>query len=88
MGVRHAFVEHTLDGAVVRGALLDLVVQLGLQLRGRGQVARGLALMLRFAGGTSWEKTRRLPEASAHEDDLRTLAYRLIDAAGLKRGPV
>ncbi|MEU3796068.1 hypothetical protein AB0F07_40955, partial [Streptomyces fructofermentans] len=50
------------------------------------QVARGLTLALRFAGGTSWEKTRRLPEASAHDDDLRTLAYRLIDAAGLQRG--
>ncbi|MCW8102705.1 DNA polymerase Y family protein [Streptomyces tauricus] len=84
--VRHSFVQHTLDGAVVRGALLDLVVQLGLQLRQRGQAARGLALTLRFAGGTAWEKTRRLPEASAHEDDLRTLAYRLIDAAGLQRG--
>ncbi|MEU3795793.1 hypothetical protein AB0F07_39430, partial [Streptomyces fructofermentans] len=50
------------------------------------QVARGLTLALRFAGGTSWEKTRRLPEASAHDEDLRTLAYRLIDAAGLQRG--
>lgn len=42
--------------------------------------------MLKFAGGTSWEKTRRLPEPSAHDDDLRTLAYRLMDAAGLQRG--
>ncbi|MFH8468134.1 hypothetical protein [Streptomyces sp. NPDC017991] len=84
--VRHSFVQHTLDGAVVRGALLDLVVQLGLQLRERGQVARGLTLALRFVGGTGWEKTRRLPEASAHEDDLRTMAFRLIDAAGLQRG--
>ncbi|MGW0572966.1 DNA polymerase Y family protein [Streptomyces tauricus] len=84
--VRHSFVQHTLDGAAVRGALLELVVRLGLQLRGRGQVARGLTLALRFAGGTGWEKTRRMPEASAHEDDLRTMAYRLIDAAGLQRG--
>ncbi|MFE7069036.1 hypothetical protein ACFU96_02925 [Streptomyces sp. NPDC057620] len=84
--MRHTFAQHTLDGAVVRGALLELVVRLGLQLRDRGQVARGLTLALRFAGGTAWEKTRRLPEASAHEDDLRTMAYRLIDAAGLQRG--
>jgi DNA polymerase-4 len=66
--------------------LLELVVTLGLQLRRRGQVARGLTVSLRFAGGTSWEKTRRLREASAHDDDLRTAAYRLIDAAGLQRG--
>jgi hypothetical protein len=34
----------------------------------------------------NWEKTRRLAEPSAHEDDLRALAYRLLDAAGLQRG--
>ncbi|MFF2431284.1 DNA polymerase Y family protein [Streptomyces mirabilis] len=84
--VSHTFPRHTLDGAAVRAALLDLVVTLAHQLRGRGQAARGLTLTLRFATGTTWEKTRRLPEASAHDDDLRTLAYRLIDAAGLQRG--
>ncbi|MEU5116644.1 hypothetical protein AB0G64_34725 [Streptomyces longwoodensis] len=84
--VRHAFDRHTLDGSAVRAALLDLVVQLGLLLRGRGQAARALTLSLRFAGGTSWERTRRLAEPSAHEDDLRLLAYQLMDAAGLQRG--
>ncbi|MFE9687806.1 hypothetical protein [Streptomyces sp. NPDC006285] len=84
--VRHTFDDHTLDGATVRAALLELVVQLGQLLRGRSQVVRGLTLVLRFAGGTSWERARRLPEASAHDDDLRTMAYRLIDAAGLQRG--
>ncbi|MER5927277.1 DNA polymerase Y family protein [Streptomyces mirabilis] len=84
--VSRTFPRHTLDGAAVRAALLDLVVTLALQLRRRGQAARGLTLTLRFATGTTWEKTRRLPEASAHDDDLRTLAYRLIDAAGLQRG--
>ncbi|GHA70323.1 hypothetical protein GCM10010372_81960 [Streptomyces tauricus] len=86
VSVRYSFVQQTLDGGVVRGTLLDLVVRLGLQLRERGQVARGLTLALRFAGGTGWEKTRRLPEASAHEDDLRSMAFRLIDGAGLQRG--
>ncbi|MGW2713945.1 DNA polymerase Y family protein, partial [Streptomyces sp. NPDC001356] len=33
--VGHRFTHHTLDGAVVRAALLDLVVRLGLQLRHR-----------------------------------------------------
>lgn len=51
-------------------------------------MARGLTLTLRFAGGTTWEKTRRLAEASAHDDDLRAMAYRLIDAAGLQRGRI
>ncbi|MGI5517159.1 hypothetical protein [Streptomyces sp. CA-106131] len=80
------FARHTLDGADVRAALLELVVRLGHLLRRRGQAARGLTLTLRFAGGARWDKTRRLPEASAHDDDLRALVYRLMDAAGLQRG--
>jgi DNA polymerase-4 len=84
--VRHRFDEHTLDGAAVRAALLELVVRLGTRLRGRGQAARALTLTLKFAGGSSWEKTRRLTAPSAHEDDVRRLAYQLMDAAGLQRG--
>ncbi|MFE9647463.1 hypothetical protein ACFYO0_25770 [Streptomyces sp. NPDC006365] len=83
--VRCSFPRHTLDGAAVRASLLDLVVQLGHLLRRRGQAARALTLSLRFAGGTSWDTTRRLPEPSAHDDDLRTLAYQLMDAASLQR---
>ncbi|MFC9105440.1 hypothetical protein ACFT08_31260 [Streptomyces rochei] len=41
---------------------------------------------MRFADGTSWEKTRRLTEPSPHDDDLRLLAYQLMDATGLQRG--
>ncbi|MEV7003797.1 hypothetical protein AB0N62_39965 [Streptomyces sp. NPDC093982] len=80
------FARHTLDGAGARAALLDLVVKLGLLLRRRGQAARALTLKLTFAGNSSWEKTRRLAEPSAHDDDLRTLAYQVMDAAGLQRG--
>ncbi|MYT24502.1 hypothetical protein GTW69_30190, partial [Streptomyces sp. SID7760] len=65
--------------------LLALVVRLGAVLRGRRQAARALSLTLQFAGGTRWERTRRLPEASGHDEDLRTAAYRLLDAAGLQR---
>ncbi|MEU0195993.1 hypothetical protein ABZ250_40290 [Streptomyces afghaniensis] len=42
--------------------------------------------MLRFVGGNRWEKTRRLGEPSAHDDDLRAVAYQLMDTAGLQRG--
>ncbi len=83
--VRHRFPRHTLDGATVRAALLDLVVQLGHLLRRRGQAAQALTLTLKFAGGTGWDRTRRLPEPSAHDEDLRILAYQLMDAAGLQR---
>ncbi|MET7738489.1 hypothetical protein ABZT02_45640 [Streptomyces sp. NPDC005402] len=84
--VRYHFDQHTLDGAEVRAALLQLVVQLGTRLRGRGQVARALTLTLTFAGNSSWEKTRRLAAPSGHDDDLRQLAYQLMDAAALQRG--
>jgi DNA polymerase-4 len=84
--VRSTFPRHILDGAEVRTALLDAVVRLALLLRRRHQAARGLTLTLTFAGGGRWEKTRRLTEPSAHDDDLRTTAYQLMDAAGLQRG--
>ncbi|MFI0515795.1 hypothetical protein ACH3Y9_40435 [Streptomyces sp. WSLK1-5] len=84
--VRCSFDEHTLDGAIVRAALLQLVVRLGIRLRSHDQVARALTLTLKFAGNSSWEKTRRLAAPSAHEDDLRRLAYQLMDGAGLQRG--
>ncbi|MFC7016033.1 hypothetical protein ACFQMH_30920, partial [Streptomyces viridiviolaceus] len=57
--VRRTFGRHTLDGAEARAALLGLVVTLGRLLRRRDQAARALTLTLKFAGGTSWEKTRR-----------------------------
>lgn len=77
---------HHADGPAVRAALLDLVTQLGHLLRHRGQAARGLTLTLRFSGDASWEKSRRLSSPSGHDDDLRTLAHRLLDGAGLQRG--
>ncbi|MFE6165821.1 hypothetical protein ACFQ7F_43755 [Streptomyces sp. NPDC056486] len=83
--VRRHFGRHELDGATVRATLLDLVVELGATLRQREQAARALTLQLRFAGGASWERSRRLTEASGHTEDLRVMAYRLMDAAGLER---
>ncbi|MEV1025922.1 hypothetical protein [Streptomyces sp. NPDC050264] len=84
--VRHRFERQEMDGATVRARLLDLVVRLAATLRSRDQVARGLTLQLDFAAGARWTRTLRLPEASAHDEDLRTAAYRLMDRAGLQRG--
>ncbi|MFF4898083.1 hypothetical protein [Streptomyces sp. NPDC001068] len=84
--VRHRFPHDVLDGATVRSALLGLVVELGAELRRRRQAARALTLTLTFAGGTAWEKTRRLAAPSGHEDDLRQVTYQIMDAAGLQRG--
>ncbi|MFD9984030.1 hypothetical protein ACFWZJ_27015 [Streptomyces massasporeus] len=84
--IRTAFPRHTLDGVEVRATLLDTVVRLALLLRRRDQAARALTLTLKFAGGSTWTKTRRLIEPSHHDDDLRTAAYQLMGAAGLQRG--
>ncbi|MGW4866969.1 DNA polymerase Y family protein [Streptomyces chartreusis] len=84
--VRWRFAQHTPDGADARAALLGLVVHLGLLLRGRDQAARALTLTLTFAGDGRWEKSRRLAVPSGHDDDLRLIAYQLMDAAGLQRG--
>ncbi|MER6211005.1 hypothetical protein [Streptomyces sp. NPDC001642] len=84
--VRHRFPYDIHDGAAARVAPLGLVVQLGAELRRRGQSVRALTFTLPFADGPSWEKTRRMVEPSAHEVDLRLLAYRVKDAAGPQRG--
>ncbi|TLQ38968.1 DNA polymerase Y family protein [Streptomyces marianii] len=84
--VRRRFTQQVLDGAPVRASLLELVVRLGDLLRRRDQAARAVTLQLTFASGAApWEKTRRLREPSAHDEDLRTAAYQLLDAAGLQR---
>ncbi|MGR4852046.1 hypothetical protein [Streptomyces sp. LARHCF252] len=56
------------------------------QAPGRDAAVRALTLTLKFAGGSTWAKLRRLAEPSHHDDDLRTLAYQLMDAAGLQHG--
>jgi 8-oxo-dGTP pyrophosphatase MutT (NUDIX family) len=76
-----------MDGAEVRATVLDTVVRLALLLRRRGQAVRALTLMLTFADGSTWAKTRRLAEPSHHDDVLRVAAYQLMDAASLQRGP-
>ncbi|WP_128092420.1 hypothetical protein [Streptomyces resistomycificus] len=73
--VRCAFPRHALDGAEARARSSRSVVRLGLLLRRRGQVTR--ALTLQFAGGRSGERTYRLAELSAHDDDLRLLVDQL-----------
>ncbi|WP_374938343.1 hypothetical protein [Streptomyces sp. Ru62] len=79
--VRHRCTRHTLDGAAVRAALLDLVVQPRHSCAAAARPARALTLTLRFADRTAREKTRRLPGPFPHENDLRTLAHPLMNAA-------
>ncbi|MFF2306114.1 hypothetical protein ACFVVP_26900 [Streptomyces sp. NPDC058128] len=76
------------DPVLVRAALLDLAVILGDRIRSRGQTARGLTLAVRLADGATTERTRRLPQPSAHTADLRTGTLRLLDAMAFQRARI
>ncbi|MFF9908956.1 hypothetical protein ACF1G2_00005, partial [Streptomyces sp. NPDC013457] len=82
------FERDMLDPVIVRAALLDLAVTLGDRIRGRDQIARGLTLEVRLAGGGTTQRTRRLPQPSAHTDALRTAAMRLLDAMAFQRARI
>ncbi|MGO4635007.1 hypothetical protein AB4225_29375 [Streptomyces sp. 2RAF24] len=84
----HAFAVDTYDPIRIRAALLDLVVTLAGRIRGRDQVTRRVTLAIRLAGGSTVERTKALPQPSAHTEDLRTAAFRLLDAMAFQRARV
>ncbi|MFF9915587.1 hypothetical protein [Streptomyces sp. NPDC013457] len=77
-----------LDPVLVRAALLDLAVELGDRIRSRAQIARGLTLAVRLAGGATAQRTKRLPQPSAHTEDLRVGTLRLLDAMAFQRARI
>ncbi|MEH0407380.1 hypothetical protein ACFY7V_33955 [[Kitasatospora] papulosa] len=83
-----AFGRDVCDPVLVRAAFLDLVVTLGDRIRGRGQIACGLTLAVRLAGGGTAERTKRLSQPSAHTEDLRTGTLRLLDAMAFQRARI
>ena len=85
---RRVFDADTLDPGVVRATLLETAVVLGDRLRKRGQIATGLTLEVALAGGSTLNRTRRLPEPSHHTDDLRAGLYAMFDALHLQRARI
>ncbi|MFD4392606.1 hypothetical protein [Streptomyces sp. NPDC058495] len=83
-----AFFWDETDAASVRAAVLDLVVTIGERIRRRDQVARKLTLTVGLAGGARVARTRALPAASGHTEDLRSTAYRVLDGMALQRARV
>ncbi|MFF9473864.1 hypothetical protein ACF1E9_14755 [Streptomyces roseolus] len=73
------------DAASVRAAVLDLVVTARERIRRRDQVARKVTLTVGFAGAAGVARTRALPTASGHTEDLRTTAYRILNGMALQR---
>ncbi|GAA3043626.1 hypothetical protein GCM10017562_75740 [Streptomyces roseofulvus] len=83
-----AFPWDETDAASVRAAVLSLVVTVGERIRRRDQVARKVNLTIGLAGGASVSRTRTLPAASGHTEDLRSAAYRILDGMALQRARV
>ncbi|MFD8014301.1 hypothetical protein [Streptomyces sp. NPDC058955] len=83
-----AFPWDETDAASVRAAVLDLVVTVGERIRRRDQVARKVTLTIGLADGASVSRTRTLPAASGHTEDLRSAAYRILDGMALQRARV
>ncbi|MBC9715730.1 hypothetical protein H9Y04_24615 [Streptomyces sp. TRM66268-LWL] len=82
------FERDELDPTAHRRALLELTERLGLKLRTSRQVASGLALTVTYADGSTTQRSRTLPEPTAHTAAFTTAAYDLYARLGLQRARV
>ncbi|MFF4699981.1 DNA polymerase Y family protein [Streptomyces chattanoogensis] len=85
---RITFRHDTLDPSVLRAALLQLVVTLGARLRAQDKAATTISVIITLADRSSVTRSRRMPEASGHTEDLRVPAYRILDALALQRARI
>ncbi|MGW2818171.1 DNA polymerase Y family protein [Streptomyces sp. NPDC001415] len=88
LAAERSFPRDELDPVRHRRALLSLAEELGVRLRGAGQVCRSLSLTVRYADRSTTTRTRTLREPSAHSPALADLAYALHAALGLQRARV
>ncbi|MFI6052134.1 hypothetical protein ACIBCO_18845 [Streptomyces violascens] len=88
LAAARSFPRDELDPVRHRRALLSLAEELGVRMRGAGQVCRSLSLTVRYADRSTTTRTRGLREPSAHSPDLADLAYALHAALGLQRARV
>ncbi|MER5966795.1 hypothetical protein [Streptomyces sp. NPDC002057] len=84
----HAFDRDVYDPVLFRAGLLDLAVTLAERVRRREQVIRKVTLSVRFADGTTLDRTRALPHPSAHTEDLRTATFRILDSLAFQRARI
>ncbi|MEV0263283.1 helix-hairpin-helix domain-containing protein [Streptomyces sp. NPDC050617] len=88
LSAEHRFGGDELDPGRRRRALLTLADGLGSRLRTSGQTARGLALTVRYADGSTTVRARAFEEPTAHTPALTAAAYALHAALGLERARV
>ncbi|WP_329165222.1 hypothetical protein OG709_06635 [Streptomyces sp. NBC_01267] len=82
------FPRDELDRDRQRRALLSLSGELGIRMRGEGQVCRSLTLTVRYADRSTTTRSRTLREPTAHSAALTEAAYAIHDALGLQRARV
>ncbi|MER5312623.1 hypothetical protein ABT034_33140 [Streptomyces sp. NPDC002773] len=84
----HAYSRDVYDPVLVRAGLLDLVVTLAERIRRREQIARKVTLSVRLADGSTVDRTRALPQPSAHTEDLRSATFRTLDSMAFQRARI
>lgn len=82
------FDRDELDPVRHRRALLSLSEEVGVRLRGEGQVCRSLALTVRYADRSTTTRTKTLREPTAHSAALTAAAYGIYETLGLQRARV
>ncbi|MFF0064496.1 hypothetical protein ACFYRC_23675 [Streptomyces sp. NPDC005279] len=88
IAAERAFTRDELDPVQHRRALLSIAGELGLRMRGEGQVCRSLSLTVRYADRSTTTRARALREPTAHSMALTGVAYRIHESLGLQRARV
>ncbi|WP_405510594.1 hypothetical protein OG323_37520 (plasmid) [Streptomyces cyaneofuscatus] len=85
---RADFLSDVLDGPGLRATALRLATEVAARLRSRGPATRTITVTVRTADRRDLAKSRALPAASAHTDDVRQAVYAVLDAFGLQRARI
>jgi nucleotidyltransferase/DNA polymerase involved in DNA repair len=88
IAAERSFPRDELDPVRHRRALLSLAEELGMRMRGEGQVCRSLTLTVRYADKSTTTRARALREPTAHSAALTDVAYRIHESLGLQRARV
>ncbi|MGI5399994.1 DNA polymerase Y family protein [Streptomyces sp. CA-135486] len=88
VAAERAFGRDELDPVRHRRALLSITEELGMRMRGEGQVCRSLTLTVRYADRSTTTRSRTLREPTAHSATLTDTAYRIHESLGLQRARV
>ncbi|WP_405809263.1 hypothetical protein OG729_31335 [Streptomyces sp. NBC_00210] len=88
VAAERAFGRDELDPVRHRRALLSIAEELGMRMRGEGQVCRSLTLTVRYADRSTTTRSRTLREPTAHSATLTSTAYRIHESLGLQRARV